>query len=408
MNHNLGDDMINDAAKKPIPGHIKKIFFLLVAVALIAVIGMAAYKQQSVSKEREEREKELALGPKVRVAKAVASATNRTAKFSGEARAYSSVTLYAKISGYLKDMRVDKGDRVKKGQVLATIESPETEQAYIAAQSEAKNKRLIAERIKSLLDRQLVSQQEADQAFADSEVSAARLSAQEAQRQYQTIRAPFDGTITSRFADPGALVQNATNAQTGALPLLSISQLDQLRIYVYLDQREASYAKVGTTVEVSVTEHPDAIYSGKIARISGQLDERTRMLLTEIDLDNGKSEIVAGSLVNVSMQLSSSPGIEIPSDALVLRGTQTFAAVLNDQDQLDFKEVRVAENSGEKAKISSGIEVGQRVVMGVGNSIAALTKVRPIEDVKPAAAGAPAVAPAAAAQPSAAGNEARK
>ncbi|RYZ51467.1 MAG: hypothetical protein EOP07_21240, partial [Proteobacteria bacterium] len=82
MNHNLGDDMINDAAKKPIPGHIKKIFFLLVALALIAVIGMAAYKQQSVSREREEREKELALGPKVRVAKAVASATNRTAKFS--------------------------------------------------------------------------------------------------------------------------------------------------------------------------------------------------------------------------------------------------------------------------------------------------------------------------------------
>ncbi|RYZ60619.1 MAG: efflux RND transporter periplasmic adaptor subunit [Proteobacteria bacterium] len=364
-----------------------------------------------MSREREEREKELALGPKVRVAKAVASATNRTAKFSGEARAYSTVTLYAKISGYLKDMRVDKGDRVKKGQVLATIESPETEQAYIAAQSEAKNKRLIAERIKSLLDRQLVSQQEADQAFADSEVSAARLSAQEAQRQYQTIRAPFDGTITSRFADPGALVQNATNAQTGALPLLSISQLDQLRIYVYLDQREASYAKVGTTVEVSVTEHPDAIYSGKIARISGQLDERTRMLLTEIDLDNGKSQIVAGSLVNVSMQLSSSPGIEIPSDALVLRGTQTFAAVLNDQDQLDFKEVRVSENSGEKAKISSGIEEGQRVVMGVGNSIAALTKVRPIEDAKPAAAAVPAAGsatPASPAQPAAAGNEVRK
>lgn len=367
-------------SKEPVPSGMKRLFLIGFVVALALVIGGAAWQNLSVAKERQEREAELAKGPKVKVAQVMRAPSERIIKISGEARAYASVTLYAKISGYLKEILVDKGDRVKKGQILATIESPETEQAYKAASSEARNKKAIAERIKSLLDRQLVSQQEADQAIADAEVAGARLSAQEAQKQYQAIRAPFDGTITARFADPGALVQNATNAQTGALPLLSVSQLDQLRVYVYLDQRDVSFVKIGTPVEISLAERPETVLPGHVARIAGQLDEKTRMLLTEVDLDNDHRQIVAGSLVNVSMHLSTDPGLEIPSEALILRGSQTVVAVLNAEDRIDYKEVKVIENTGIKAKLASGLAEGETIALGIGNALLPQTKVRPLKD----------------------------
>ncbi|RZA24149.1 MAG: efflux RND transporter periplasmic adaptor subunit [Proteobacteria bacterium] len=366
-----------------VPAGMKRAFIILFALAILLVAGGLIYKKQSLAKERDARETELALGPKVKVATAIAASNERSVSLSGEARAYANVTLYAKVSGYLKEMRVDKGDKVKKGQILAVIESPEAEQAYQSAQAESKNKKVVSERIQSLLERKLVSQQEADLATAEADMSSARLKAQAAQREYQSIRAPFDGTVTARFADPGALVQNATNAQTGALPLLSVSQIDQLRIYVYLDQRDVPFVKIGTPVTVSVPELPEVLHPGKVARISGQLDEKTRMLLTEIKLDQDDSNIVAGSLINAILKLTSVPGIELPSDAMILRESKTMVALVNPENQIDYKEVRVLENSGQKVKLASGIQVGDVVALGVGNSLAPLTKVRPLKEEAP-------------------------
>ncbi|MBC7658894.1 MAG: efflux RND transporter periplasmic adaptor subunit [Chitinophagaceae bacterium] len=377
---------------KPLPLSVKIGFIVFFVAAISAVVFGVLHQKNSVENERKERTEELARGQKIKVAKATQSPTERVLKISGEARAYANVTLYAKLSGYLKNIKVDKGDRVKKGQILATIESPETEQAYRAAQSEAKNKKAIADRTKSLLDRQLVSQQEADQVFADAEVAAARLVAQEAQKSYQTLRAPFDGTVTARFADPGALVQNATNAQTGALPLLSISQLDQLRVFVYLDQRDVSYVKVGTPAEVALAERPGVVLNGHVSRISGQLDDKTRMLLTEIDLDNNKSEIVAGSLVDVTMHLSSPAGVDIPSEALILQGPKTVVGVIDDQNTINYTEVKVLDNNGEKVKLSGGLTPGQTVALGVGNTLPNKSKVRPIVDEPKSGAPGPAAA----------------
>ncbi len=386
------------------PSSLKKGFAAFFVVAILAVIGGVVYQHHSVGKERQEREEELAKGPKVKVAKAVASPTQRDLKIAGEARAFASVTLYAKISGYLKDIKVDKGDKVKKNQVLAVIESPETEQAYQAALSESKNRRAIAERTKSLLERTLVSQQEADQVFADAEVADARLKSAIAQKEYQTIRAPFDGTITSRFADPGALVQNATNAQTGALPLLSISQIDQLRVYVYIDQRDVPFVQTGTQAEVYLPERPETPIVGHLARISGQLDDKTRMLLAEIDLDNNNGQVVAGSLVNVVMHLKASPGVDVPSDALILQGLKTVVGIVDENNVVDYSEVKVVDNNGERAKLQSGVAPGQTVMLGAGNTIPPKSKVRPIVEDQKTGAGAPPQTQGAAPTPVANGN----
>src|SRR5262249_46655958 len=149
---------------------------------------------------------------------------NPSVELIGEARPFAAVTLYAKVSGYLKSVSVDMGDRVKAGQVLAVIESPETDRAYSAAKEDFDNKQVKAQRIAKLLDKKFASPDEADQARTEAAVARERLAGLEEQRAYETLRAPFDGRVTARFADPGALVQNAASSQTSALPVVTVAQ----------------------------------------------------------------------------------------------------------------------------------------------------------------------------------------
>ena len=338
--------------------------------------------------DQKQREADLARGPMVKVAVAEESPAARTVQVLGEAKPYAQVTLYAKVSGYLKDMKVDKGDVVKKGQILAVIDSPETDHAYEAALSDAKNKKSIMQRTDKLLERDLVSAQEAETARSESEIASAHLDAQQNLKSYEVLRAPFDGTVTARFADPGALVQNAANSQSSSLPIIALSQVNELRVYVYLDQRDAMSVSKGTPARISLTERPDIIVSGHVERVTGALDEKTRMLLAEIDLDNKKSEIVAGSLVQVSLDLRSEPGIKIPSEALVLREGKTVVPVVDRNQEINYTEVQVIDNDGKFVKVRTGLAAGQIIALNLGNSVPAHGKVRP-QDM-PAAAPTPA------------------
>lgn len=361
----------------------------VLALALLIVIASISWNFGKTHYEQKKLEEEQRLGPLVKTAAAVVSPADRTVKILGEAKPYASVTLYAKVSGYLKDVKVDKGDIVKKNQLLAVIESPETDKAYNAAQSDAKNKTAIAQRVNKLLARNLVSQQEADQADADSDIAKAHLETQAVLKSYEDLRAPFDGTITARFADPGALMQNAMNSQTSALPVVAISQVNQLRVYVYLDQRDASYVAKGQSAEVSLTENPDLVLTGTVARVSGELDEKTRMLLTEIDLENDKGQIVPGSLVQVALHLNTPPGVMVPTEALVLKETKTMVPVVGPDQTIRYSEVKVMDDDGKTVKIQSGLKEGEVVALNLGNTLPEGSKVRPQTEPKPAGTPAP-------------------
>ena len=165
-----------------------------------------------------------------------------------------------------------------------------------------------------------------------------------------------------------------------ALPVLAISQVTELRVYVYLDQRDAIFVSKGTPVSISLTERPDLNLTGHVARVSGQLDEKTRMLLAEIDLDNKKSDIVAGSLVEVSLNLKTVPGVEVPAEALVLRGGKTMVPVIDQNNEVTYTEVKVVDNSGKSVKVQSGLQEGQTVALNLGNTVADHGKVRPVKD----------------------------
>ncbi len=354
---------------KAAPPEMQKSARRIIGIALLIVVVMTTYRFLSERYEEHAREIELAKGPKVQIAKVIETPADRSVKLTGEARPFASVTLYAKVSGYLKKVLVDKGDVVKKGQMLAIIESPETDKAYNAALSEARNKKAIADRIQKLFQRSLVSQQEADQAASDSEVASAHLESQEVLKSYETLRAPFAGTITQRFADPGALMQNATGSQTSALPVLSISQVNELRVYAYLDQRDASAVDKGAVAEVTLSERPDEVFAGHVTRLSGALDEKTRMLLTEIDLDNKDKKILPGSLVQVTIHAVAAPGFEVPSEAVVLREGKTMVGVVGEDSTVDLIDVRVLDNDGQKIRVATGLKPGMNVALNLGGSV---------------------------------------
>lgn len=355
---------------------------VLIIIALVALFVLSERKKAYMAKEIKERAAAASAGIPVRVVSATRSSGMRTVTLAGEARPYASVTLYAKVSGYLREIRVDKGDQVKEGQVMAVIESPELDRQYDAALADAKNKRVDAERFKTLVKKGYVSQQDSDNADATARVAEANAESLREQKGYETLRAPFPATVTVRYADPGALVQSAATSQTNALPLVTLSQTDRLRIYVYLDQHEASFVHVGDRAEISDPSRPGVRQYALVSRMSGELDLKTRTLLTELDLDNARGLIIAGSFVQVALTLRTVPYVEVPADAILPKGDKTFVAVLAAGNKVNFRQVAIEDSDGKSVRLQSGLDEGETVVLNPGFGVAEGAQVQPVRAAK--------------------------
>lgn len=353
---------------------------LLVFVTAALVIALSAFRHSSVERERRARVQKVAVGPRVRVVAVTRSPGSRPLALTGEARPFLSVTLYSKVSGYLKDVRVDKGDRVRAGQVLAVVESPETDQEADAALVDARNKRVIARRDGELIGRKLIAPEEAEQAETDAKLAETRAARFSTLKDYEVLRAPFAGTVTARFADPGALVQDAANAQTGALPVVTVSQTDHLRVYVYLDQRDAADIRNGSPVTITDPNRPDLHVTARVTRFTGELDSSTRTLLAEIDVDNRQGAIVPGSFVAVSLAVVGHTYLEIPAEALIVRGTKDFVAVVTPANRVTFRQVRVADTDGITVRLVNGVTEGERVAVDLGDSVPDGQRIQPVSD----------------------------
>jgi RND family efflux transporter MFP subunit len=338
----------------------------VIVVALLAVIGLALQRRAGAGRDAAARTTAVAAGPPVKVVTVELSPRSRHLALLGEARPFASVTLYAKVSGYLRDVRVDRGDRVAAGTVLATIESPETDRAFAGAKAEYDNKAQVARRVAQLRAKNFVSAQEAEQADAEAAVARERLGAFEDQKAYETLRAPFAGTVTARFADPGALVQNAANSQTSALPVVTVSQTDRLRVMVYLDQADASAVRAGTPATISVDERPDWRVEARIARVSGELDAKSRKMLAEVDLDGRGGAIVPGGFVRVTLDVPQAALPQAPAEALIVRKGGTFVGVVGSDGMVRLRAVRVAANDGRSVTFASGVAVGDRLALNLG------------------------------------------
>ncbi|MBI2795272.1 MAG: efflux RND transporter periplasmic adaptor subunit [Gemmatimonadetes bacterium] len=360
------------------PGHRLARAAVVAALVLTATVPWLAWRRShGAAADERARVADVAGGPLVRTTTVAVSPPARTLSLLGEARPWASVTLYAKVSGYLRSVQVDKGDRVHAGQVLAEIESPEIDRAWQGAKAEHDNKVAVAARMRTLLEKKLVSPQEAEQAITDAAVAGERLSALAAQREYETLRAPFDGTVTERFADAGALVQSATSSQTSAQPVCTVTQVSRLRVYVYLDQADAAAVHRGIRATVSVAERPGFRRLSEVSRVSGELDPRTRKMLAEVDVDDADQAIVPGGFVQVELEVPMARLPAVPVEALLTRDGQSMVAVVAPDSTIRLQAVHVAANDGKLVTLSSGVAAGTPVVMGPGAWAVDGARVRP-------------------------------
>ena len=345
---------------------LRAISLLIIVVAAIGLGLLWLARSQRTAAAAQTLQAKADAGPLVEVAIVQAGPTTREITLLGEAQPYQSATLYAQVSGYLKTIHVDRGDSVRKDQVLAEIASPQIDAQYRGALATLADAQVTLRRNIGLLDKHFVSQQAVDDARTAVHTAQAAADNLHSQIIYETIRAPFDGTITARFADPGALMQNASSSQTSALPIVTVTDIKRLRVRVYVEQQDAAQIQVGDDAMVRSSTDASIADHATVSRKADQLDAQTRTMLTEIDVDNTNGAIVSGSFVNATLHLAATTHPSIPATALILHGQQTLVALLGDDNHVHLTPVVLASTDGAHAQIASGVALGQRVVLNAG------------------------------------------
>lgn len=275
-------------------------------------------------------------------------------------------TLYAKVSGYLKWIGPDKGDAVKKDQVLAIIDAPEVEEQYHQALSDYHIKQLTFERLIKVWKESpdVIAKQDVDVAEAAAQGAKHQVEQRAALRDYTKVRAPYAGIITARFADPGALIQIATASSAGAIPLFTIMDLDTVRIYTNVPQDDSPWVVPGKTkATLSVKGLDGRSFSGTVTRSTLVLDPSTRSLLVEIDLPNPDHALRPGTFVEISLGLRDIPNALVLPPQAVISGPKGKSVFIVEAGRAKSIPVQTGISDGRWIEITSGLSGDEDVVV---------------------------------------------
>jgi len=356
-------------------------FYLVGAGAVVAAFLAVGYfhlsRSQTVATAREARGAAVDRGPRVEVVAVSQGPNRRTVTLLADVRSNATAILYAKVSGYVKSVEVDRGDRVQAGQVVAVLESPEIDQQYAAAVTDLEHKRRNLARSQDLLTRGNTTQVAMLQFETDARVAEANVRGLETMKGYQIIRAPFAGRVTARFVDPGALITNAQTNMVSALPIVTISDDSRLRVYCYVQQQDVPYINVGDLAEIIDATNPERRMEAKITRMTGELELRTRTMQIEINIDNTEGFLVAGSFANVAIHIPIKSLPQIPVSGLLVRGNESFVAMV-ENDRLRYRPIRVASTDGNTVTVAEGLQPGDRVAINLPDEVADDSKVQPV------------------------------
>jgi membrane fusion protein (multidrug efflux system) len=356
-------------------------FYLLGILALAGAAWVAMHMHSSRNRDvaavREAQAKVADLGPRVEVVTTTAGPKERIINLLGDVRSGASTSLYGKVSGYLKTMHVDKGDKVEAGQLVAEIESPELEQAFAAANADLANKQRNLARIKGLYEKGNATQVAMYQAETEATVAQNNVAVLATTKAYQIVRAPFGGRVTARFMDPGMLVTNAQTNFVSAMPMITISDDTKVRVYAYLQQADVPFVNVGDTAEVSDASNPERKKKATITRMTGELEQRTRTMLIEVHLDNTDNFFVPGSFAYLTLHVPMHSYPQIPVTALLTRGNENVVAVI-ESDTVRFRSVKVASTDGSTVSLADGLKPGERIAVNVPDEVTNGSRVQPV------------------------------
>lgn len=300
----------------------------------------------------------------VQVMKPIRRDVVQTLRLPATVSPYYQTTLYAKVSGYLKAIYVDKGDSVKAGQILALIDDPELLERYHQAQSDYVIKKVTYERLANVRKENpdVIAKQDVDVAEANYQGAKHALDQLASMLDYTKVRAPFNGIVTARFVDPGALIQAATSSATQAVPLFTVMDSSKLRLYVSVPQEDAGFVRPGTPAAISIKDVGTTLQAS-VTRSTQTLDPVTRTLLVEIDIPNPKLELAPGMFAEVVLELQRHPNaLVVPPAALVSEGAAKAIFVV-DQGRARKAPVQTGFDDGVWVEITSGLTGGEDMVV---------------------------------------------
>ena len=371
---------------------------LVAAVAVVAAIGWVVWsgiRARAASRVELAHVTEEAATPAVAVTFPKPSAPVQEIVLPGSAQAFTDSPIYARTSGYLSKWYFDIGARVRKGDLLAEIETPEIDeqlqQARAALETAQANYHLAettADRWQFLLKSNSVSKQETDQAVANSQAQKATVDANAANvrrleqlQSFEKVYAPFDGVITARNTDIGALIDAGAGAQSKEL--FHLAAIDKLRVFVAVPEVYSNAAQSGAPAALTLDEYPGRTFSGVIVRDSSAIDAASRTLLVEVDVANAEGQILPGAYVSVHLKL---PGqirsVTIPSNTLLFRREGLRAAVVRGGHAV-LVPVAIGRDYGSTVEIVSGLRPGEPVILDPADSLTSGSPVR----VAPSAEG---------------------
>ncbi len=278
-------------------------------------------------------------------------------------------TLYAKTPGYLKWIGSDKGDRVKKGQLLAEIDSPEVEQQFRQAEADYKIKQITFQRLLNVWKEnpEVIAKQDVDVAEAAAEGAQHVMENRRTLLAYTKVYAPFSGVITARFADPGALIQSAAVSAVQAVPLFTLMDLEKVRVYVSVPQEASLQAKQGVPAIITSRDLPGQELRATITRTTNALDPATRSLLVEIDLPNQDHQLQPGMFVTTTLILKEHPQVLAVPPAALVTSANGKSVFIVEEGRAKQVEVKTGLDDGVWIEITEGLQEGMDVVV-VGKS----------------------------------------
>ena len=385
---------------KPEPSRPRRRWLVAVlAVAAAAVVYISGVLPRVKARDTVRKETELMAVPTVSVVQPKRSAPVQEIVLPANVQPYISSPIYARTNGYLKRWYADIGTHVKKGQLLAEIETPELDQQLQqaranlnTAEANLKLAEITANRYQGLLKSDSVAQQDTDNAVGNYNADKAIVAADEANvrqleqlQSFEKIYAPFDGVITVRNTDIGSLIQSGSGGgpQTA---LFQIAQPGTLRVYVNVPETYSQAAKPGLTADLVLSEFPGKKFQGTLVRTADAIDPNTRTLLAEVDVPNPTGTLLSGAYAELHLKLPTTVSTYVlPVNTFLFRQEGLRVAAVVDGKHAQLKPITLGHDFGNEAEVIAGLEGNESIIVNPPDSIESGQEVR---IVTPAVSGA--------------------
>jgi RND family efflux transporter MFP subunit len=361
--------------------------WIVVTLALILVIGAVIYGliARAAAERRLENVTKASLVPTVNVIQPSTSGATADIQLPGNAEAYNDTPIYARTSGYLKQWFVDIGQHVAKGQLMATIETPELDEQLQVAQANLTSAKAdltlaktTSERYQNLLKSDSVSKQETDVAVSGAAAKEAAVEAAQANvrrlaqlQSFEKVYAPYSGVVTSRSTDIGALINagSSTSSNT-AKELFRIAAVNVLRVFVAVPETYAASVRDGDLATLTLEEYPGQLFTGRVVRNSNAIDMASRTLNVEVDVDNADGKLLPGSYVFVHFKIPEQARmLSVPSNTLLFRA-QGLQVALVRNGKVHLQKVTIGKDNGSSLEIATGLSPNDEIILDPVDSIA--------------------------------------